>query len=95
MYHTSNLAAEWQACYATLLAGNGSTLTPIQRLEGNAEAVFENTGLAILSVAKQQVDREDSQREFDAMGAAMAMNQQTMQIDPNAPLTEHSYLWLA
>jgi len=89
-----NLAQEWQGYYQQMLNGKAALLSPVARLEGNAEAVFENTGLKNLSAACQARDREDAQREFDAIGAAMAMNQQTMQIDPNVPLTEHSYLWL-
>ena len=45
LYQTStNLALEWQGYYQQMLAGQGASLTDIQRLEGNAEAVFENTG---------------------------------------------------
>ena len=43
----------------------------MQRLEANAEAVFENTGLSALSENQQEVDREDIQREIDAIAGAM------------------------
>ncbi|MFO1081996.1 MAG: hypothetical protein U1E23_15370 [Reyranellaceae bacterium] len=75
-YHTTTiLRSEWEGYYQTMLAGNGASLTAIQRLEGNAEAVFDNTGLSDLkryNAAKQQSFREDAAREFDAIGAAMA-----------------------
>lgn len=94
-YHTTtDLAAEWKGIYQQMLAGNLAGLTPIQRLEGNAEAVFENTGLNNLSAKAQARDREDAQREFDAMAASMSINQTTLGIDPNSPLTEHAYLML-
>ncbi len=75
-FHTeTNLQTEWAGYYQTMLAGNGASLTAIQRLEGNAEAVFENTGLAntkTYNAAKQQSFREDAQREFDAIAATMS-----------------------
>jgi hypothetical protein len=90
LYHTTtDLAAEWKGYYARMQAGD-TTLTGIQRLEGNAEAVFENTGLAKLSTAVQARDREDAQREFDAIGAAM----QKAGLSQTAPLTEHDYIVL-
>ncbi len=85
---TTNLAAEWQSDYQTMLAGNGASLTDIQRLEGNAEAVFENTCLAKLGAAAQAIDREDVQREFDAIAAAMTLDG----VSDTQPLTEQSYL---
>jgi hypothetical protein len=95
LFHTStNLAAEWQADYTTMLAGHGASLTAIQRLEGNAEAVFENTGLSKLGAAQQQVDREDVQRQLDAMGAAMNIDQKLYDVDPSKALTEQTYLQL-
>lgn len=95
LFHTTtDLAAEWKQYYQMMQAGQGGQLTAIQRLEGNAEAVFENTALANLSPAKLARDREDAQRQFDAMGAAMAINQKLYGIDPKAALTEHSYLLL-
>ena len=69
---TTNLAAEWQGYYQQMLAGNGASLTAIQRLEGNAEAVFENTGLAKYTATQLQYYREDAQRDFDAIAATMS-----------------------
>jgi hypothetical protein len=72
---TTDLMTEWEGYYQTMLAGNGSSLTAIQRLEGNAEAIFENTSLSNLTLhgySQQQSFREDIQREFDAMSVAMA-----------------------
>ncbi len=95
LFHTkTDLNAEWHTYYAMMLAGHGDKLTAIQRLEGNAEAVFENTGISKLSAAKQAAAREDVQRELDAMAGAMKINQQTLGIDPNKPLTERTYLAL-
>lgn len=94
LYHTTtDLKAEWQALYQRALAGD-ATLTPIQHLEANAEAIFENTGLNQLGAKKQARDREDVQREFDAIAAAMKLDQTNFQIDPTAPLTEGTYLRL-
>lgn len=70
----TNLQALWEGYYQQMLAGNGSSLTAVQRMEGNAEAVFDNTGLSNLkryNAAKQESFREDAAREFDAIGAAM------------------------
>jgi len=93
LYHTTtNLAAEWQGYYQQMLSGQVAKLTPVQRLAGNAEAVFENTGLENLNPAQQAVDRQDAQREFDAIAAAMRINQQTLGIDPTKPFTETTYL---
>ena len=83
-----DLAAEWMGYYQTMQAGKAATLNDIQRLEGNAEAVFLNTALSKLSTAQQAVDRADVQREFDALAAAM----QTAGVSLNAPLTQQSYL---
>jgi len=89
LYQTStNLATEWQADYATLLAGG--SLNVIQHLEANAEAVFENTGLSKLSSTQQAIDRADVQREYDAMYQAMV----DAGINLYAPLTEQTYLTL-
>ena len=84
---TTNLAAEWQGYYKLMLAGQGGGLTAVQRLEGNAEAVFENTGLAKLSATVQARDRADVQREFDAISAAMA----ALGMTGNTPLTAQTY----
>jgi len=86
----SDLATEWSANYQIMLSGKGSTLNDIQRLEGNAEAVFENTALKTLSTAQLKIDRQDVQREFDAMAAAM----QSAGISLNGALTQQSYLLL-
>ena len=85
---TSDLAAEWQAHYATMKAGNIASLNDIQRLEGNAEAVFENTGLKNQTAVHQAVDRQDVQRHFDAMYAAMI----GAGVDITQPLTQQQYL---
>ena len=85
---TTNLAAEWHKAYVDLVTTGGADLTAEQRLEANAEAVFENTGLKNLSAAQQQLDREDAQREFDAEFAAMKQ----ARINPNATITPASYL---
>ena len=93
LYHTStNLATEWQGNYQTMLNGQGASLSPVQRLEGNAEAVFENTGLNNLTTAQQAIDREDLQREFDAIAAAQSLAQQQLGIDPTKPFTQSTYL---
>lgn len=90
LYHTGDLSAEWRNAYVDLVTTGGKDLTAEQRLEANAEAAFENTALSKLSTAIQQRDREDAQRQFDAEFAAMAI----AGIDPNAPLSQHSYLLL-
>jgi hypothetical protein len=81
-----DLSAEWKANYQAMLSGNFGSLTPLQRWEGNAEAVFENTGISKLSATQQEVDREDAQREFDAAWAAMQINNAV------GPFTNQSYL---
>ena len=89
LYQTStDLGAEWKNDYQQMLAGHGAGLTDIQRLEGNAEAVFENTALKSLSAADLTRDREDVQREFDAMAAAMKI----AGVDGSKPLTQQGYL---
>ncbi len=85
---TTDLGAEWKADYQAMLAGNGASLTAEQRWEGNAEAVFENTGLAKLSAAQQQIDRMDAQREFDAVTQTI----KNIGLDPTIPFTNQSYL---
>ena len=94
LYHTGNLAQEWQAFYKTMLEGRADTLTPWQRLEGNAEAVFESTALAQKSAPIQQRDREDVQRQIDAIAAGEAVDQAVYGIDPNQQLTAQTYLQL-
>src|SRR5208283_6068158 len=87
LYHTTaNLAAEWQSAYQQMQSKSFGSLTPLQRLEGNAEAVFMNTGLKNLSAAQQAVDREDAQREFDAITAAMT------ELKLTGPLSTEDYL---
>ena len=54
-----------------MLAGNGASLTAIQRAEGNAEAVLEATGVTSSRRAQQQKIREDVQRQLDAEAGAM------------------------
>ncbi len=89
LYTTStNLAQEWQTYYSQMKAGQGSSLNNIQRLEGNAEAVFENTGLKSKSAEQLSIDRQDVQRQFDAMYAAMV----GAGVNLNAPITQTQYL---
>ncbi len=95
LFHTTtDLAAEWKNYYGQLLAGKGRNLSAIQRLEANAEAVFENTAIATASAAKQVAYREDVQRALDAMAMALKLDSVNLGLDPNAQLTEESYLAL-
>ena len=89
---TTNLQAEWTADYATMLAGHADQLTPLQRIEGNAEAVMENTGANRLSATQQSMLRQDLQREYDAIDAAMRTDQATYGIDPAAQFNTYTYL---
>ena len=70
LYATSNLEIEWRSLYQQLLAGGGASMTPWQRLEANAEAVFENSGVMNEQEAQIQLDRMDVQRVIDAEAAA-------------------------
>jgi hypothetical protein len=89
LYHTgADLGAEWLKYYKVMLAGKGSRLTTIHRLEANAEAVFENTAIATASAAKQVAYREDVQRALDAMAMALKLNSTSLGLDPRAQLTE-------
>lgn len=88
---SADLATEWQGYYTTMQNGQASSLTDVQRLEGNAEALFENTGLATVSAADQSRDRQDLQREFDAMSAAMTLDG----ISQSAPITTQTYLTIS
>ena len=90
----TNLAAEWKGIYQQILSGNTAGLTPVQRLEGNAEAVFENTGMVNLSPQLLERDRQDAQREFDAIAGAVQLDASPSGLNmiPNTPPTEHSYL---
>lgn len=91
---TADLATEWKAYYAQMLAGNGGSLSAIQRAEGNAEAAFEATSIKTASAAAQALDRMAVQRELDAMAAAIQIDATTLGIDPKAPLVQGSYLAL-
>ena len=96
LYHTAaDLKAEWTGYYKQMLAGHGSSLTAWQRIAGNAEAVFENTGLSKLDAATQARDREDIQRFLDAEAAAMSINARTLGIAANKPFTGQTYLALS
>ncbi|GAC1342362.1 MAG: hypothetical protein NVSMB18_16260 [Acetobacteraceae bacterium] len=93
LYVTSaDLKSEWQGLYAQMLAGHGDQLTAVQRMEGNAEAVLENTAAAHLSAARQAQFRQDAQREFDAIGAAMTIDSSVLGIDPKLTFTTSTYL---
>ena len=91
---TADLKAEWTGHYKQMLASHGASLQAWQRITGNAEAVFENTGLNKLDAATQARGREDLQRFFDAEAAGMAINARTMGINPAKPFTEQTYLAL-
>ncbi len=90
----TNLASEWQGDYAQMLAGHADLLTPLQRIEGNAEAVIENTKADKLPDAKLALLRQDLQREYDAIDAAMRIDQQEYGIDPNKEFNSYTYLKL-
>ena len=92
LFHTGDLSAEWKANEAIMLAGHGDTLTALQRMEGNAEAVLDNTAAKSLSPTQLQAFREDLQREFDAIDAAMRLNQTTYGIDPAKEFNQYTYL---
>ena len=90
------LEMQWRTDYQTMLAGNGASLTVAQRMAGNAEAVFENSAIntSWMGAAREATYREDVQRVIDAVAGAMQIDQTLYGIDPNAPLTEASYLQL-
>ena len=93
LFHTTDLSAEWKADEATMLAGHADTLTPLQRMEGNAEAVIDNTAAATRFNATQlQALCEDAQREFDAIDAAQRINQVQYGIDPALEWNSYTYL---
>ena len=93
LFHTAtNLASEWASDYQTMLAGHADTLTAMQRMEGNAEAVIENTKAAKLEPAKLDALREDLQREYDAIGAAIQIDQTAYGIDPAKAFSSYTYL---
>ena len=91
---TANLQREWSGYYATMLAGHGDTLTAVQRMEGNSEAVMRFTGAANLTAARQAAFRETLQREYDAIDAAMRTNQVKYGIDPTRQFNAYTYLKL-
>jgi hypothetical protein len=70
LYHTGNLEIEWRSLYNELLTTGGTGMTPWQRLEANAEAVFQYTDVKYQSAAQIQRYREDVQRVIDAEAAA-------------------------
>ena len=91
LFHTAtDLGTEWRGIYQTMLAGGGASLTAIQRLEGNAEAVFENTAIAAIKPSFVQGYREDLQRCFDAMADAMARNASAFGISTTANFTANT-----
>ena len=89
---TTDLSTEWAADYQQMIEGHSASLTPTQRLEGQAQAMFLFTGLGTLSAAAQSEIRQDVQREIDVIGAAQAIDQSTLGINPAAPLTAQTYL---
>ncbi len=93
LFHTTaDLATEWATDYSAMLAGHANLLTPLQRLEGNAEAVLENTKAINLPTAKLGALREDLQREYDAIDAAMRIDQAKYGIDPGREFNSYTYL---
>lgn len=91
----TDLRAEWTGLYAIMRAGHADTLTAVQRMEGNAESVMENTGAAKLSATSQAMLRQDLQREYDTIGAAMRIDQAQYGVDPAAPVNAYSFLKLS
>ena len=94
LFHTTDLAAEWTSASAVMLAGHGDTLTALQRIEGNAEAVLDKTAARAFTATRLQQFREDLQREFDAIDSAMRTNQTLYGIDPTREFNQYSYLKL-
>ena len=95
-YQTSaNLEMEWRTDYQMLLAGDGASMTATQRLEGNLEAVFENSGIGTFSAAREEQMRVDLQRGIDAIAGAQAIDQAAFGINPTAEFTEASFLQLS
>lgn len=93
LFHTTaDLATEWANDYSMMLAGHANVLTPLQRLEGNAEAVLENTKAIRLPTARLGALREDLQREYDAIDAAMRIDQAKYGIDPGREFNSYTYL---
>ena len=85
---TADLAEEWQTYYSEMKAGRGAELNDVQRLAGNAQAVFENTDLKFQPEAQLSVDRQDVQKVLDAVYAATI----GAGVDPSSTLTEDQYL---
>ena len=83
LYHTGNLEIEWRSLYYELMTTGGASMTAWQRLEANAEAVFQNTDVKYQSEAQIQLDREDVQRVIDAEAAAAV----AAGVDVSKPLT--------
>ena len=76
LFHTTaDLQTEWADYYAQMIGGHGASLTPTERLEGQAQAVFLFTGLNNLSAPLQAQVRQDVQREIDVIGAGLAIDQ--------------------
>ena len=93
LFHTTtDLAAEWTKNYDVMLKGLGDMLTPLQRIEGNAEAVIENTKANDLSPTRLGALRQDLQREYDAIDAAMRVDQAKYGIDPAREFNTYTYL---
>lgn len=87
LFHTpTDLAQEWARYYQEAQAGQA--LTPIQHLEASAEAVFLNTKINTLDAATQERDREDVQREYDAISVAM----DRLGLQTSKQLTVNDYL---
>ena len=87
---STSLASEWWADYMVLTKGTAAqqaALTNVQRLEGNIEGIFVNTGLGNLSATQLAIDRMDIQRQIDALSAAMII----AGVGPQAQFTEASY----
>lgn len=72
LYVTGNLSLEWHTLYQQLLSTGGAGMNAWQRLEANAEAVFENTDISWGDLAYMQKARMDVQRVIDAEAQAAA-----------------------
>ena len=93
LFHTtSDLATEWATDYSAMLAGHADLLSPLQRIQGNAEAVLENTKADKLGATRLGALREDLQREFDAIDKAMKINEVKYGIDPTREFNTYTYL---
>ena len=83
LYQTGNLEMEWRSLYYELMTTGGAAMTPWQRLEANAQAVFQNTDVKYQSEAQIQLYREDVQRVIDAEAAAAS----AAKVNMSRPLT--------